>query len=126
GDSENAREFEEGFRAVWLGKAESDHLNTLITRAGLPWQHILILRALGRYAHQVSSTHAFTYTETALVRNPIMAAVIVDLFGIRFNPERDADAQAREREAEERASGLLKKLENVRSADDDRALRMLI
>src|SRR5690625_2081728 len=29
-------EFEEGFRAVWLGKAESDNLNSLITQAGIP------------------------------------------------------------------------------------------
>ena len=126
GDGEHAAKFEEGFRAVWLGKTESDHLNSLIVHAGLPWPRVLLLRALGRYAHQVSPSNAFSYTETALVQNPIMAAGIAELFDIRFNPERAVDLAARQEEAREKAAALLADLETVRSADDDRALRMLI
>src|SRR5690625_1682674 len=69
-DDRHAPAFEEGFRAVWLGKAESDRLNSLIASAGIPWQEVVILRALGRYAHQIGPGGAFAYTETALVRNP--------------------------------------------------------
>lgn len=119
GDGDNAGRFEEGFRAVWLGKAESDRLNSLIAHAGLTWQQVLILRALGRYAHQVNPSNAYSYTVAALVRNPILAAGIFDLFDLRFNPDRGEDG-------DERAAELLAKLEDVQSADDDRALRMLI
>ncbi len=125
-EEEHASNFEEGFRAVWLGNAESDRLNSLITSAGLTWQQVLILRSLGRYAHQISAANAFSYTETALVRNPIMAAGIADLFDTRFNPERESDLTARTRECTQKAEALLAELENVTSADDDRVLRLFI
>lgn len=134
---ENAAQFEEGFRAVWLGMAESDRLNSLIIDSGLTWPQVIVLRALGRYTHQVTPSNAFSYTESTLVDNPLMAAGIAELFDIRFNPGRDgedtnagddagAHLSARERAASDKAAALLTEVESVRSADDDRVLRTLI
>ncbi len=125
-DESNAANFEEAFRTVWLGKAESDDLNSLVTRSGLTWQQVVILRALARYAHQLGSGYSFTTTEAALQRNPLIAGAIVALFNTRFDPSTGASIDERTVDAAAQTEALLAELENVRSADDDRALRMLL
>ncbi|GAA2872997.1 NAD-glutamate dehydrogenase [Microbacterium arabinogalactanolyticum] len=112
--------FEDAFSATWTGAAESDRLNTLVLHGGLDWRRIVILRAIAMYLRQAGSAFSVEYTENALVSNPGLAATLVRLFELRFDPsvEGDRDAQIESAEAE-----LLEGLDQVASLDDDRILR---
>ena len=112
--------FEDAFSATWTGAAESDRLNTLVLHGGLVWRRIVILRAIAMYLRQAGSAFSVEYTENALVSNPGLAATLVRLFELRFDPsvEGDRDAQIESAEAE-----LLEGLDQVASLDDDRILR---
>ncbi|MDO5698526.1 MAG: NAD-glutamate dehydrogenase [Dermatophilus congolensis] len=83
--------FEEAFRAVWEGAAESDRFNALVLQAGLSWRQVVILRAIWSYLRQAGTTYSQAYAEDAMLANPGIAAELVGLFEARFAP---ADAQA--------------------------------
>ncbi len=83
------------FMAVWLGKADSDRLNTLTLVAGLGWREIAMLRALSRYLGQIGLAHGHAYVAEALVRNPGVANLLIALFTTRFDPAFSGDRKAR-------------------------------
>ncbi len=110
------------FMAVWLGKADSDRLNTLTLVAGLGWREIAMLRALSRYLGQIGLAHGHAYVAEALVRNAHVANLLITLFTVRFDPAFSGDRKAR-------LGSLRKELEaalrDVPILDDDHILRQL-
>ena len=79
--------FEEAFRAVWAGRAESDGFNALVLIAGLTARQVVILRTVAKYLRQSASTFSQDYVQSALVAHTEIARSLVELFEARFDPD---------------------------------------
>jgi glutamate dehydrogenase len=118
GLAEIAEPLREVFQAVAGGAAESDGFNRLVIGAGLDWRDVAILRAVAKFLRQAAFAFSQDYMEQALSRNPEIAALLVQLFHARLDPESRSDAEA------ERIQGAIEAaLANVPSLDDDRIIR---
>ncbi|WP_449278414.1 NAD-glutamate dehydrogenase [Leucobacter sp. GX24907] len=117
------QEFEDAFVAVWTGAAESDGLNALVLLGGLDWRRIVILRAIAMYLRQTGAAFSVPYIERALVANSEIAAKLVRLFEIRFDPDESGDRDAL---TEQLTASLGEDLDRVSSLDEDRILRSFI
>ena len=120
-----AADFEEVFSVAWSRQGESDRLNSLVLTADLPWRKVVILRTLVRYVRQVGS-FSLDYLEQALVANPHIAGLVVDLFAARFDP----DAAPEDERRDEAAAGIIEAIDTalneVSSLDQDRIVRQLV
>src|SRR4051794_21087983 len=105
--------------AVWRGETESDSLNRLVLAAGLDWRQIEILRAYRKYRQRIGSRFTESYQNDVLVRSAALTRKLVQLFELRFDPERDRDEAAEATLREQFIAGL----DDVDSLDDDRILR---
>ena len=85
---------EDAFHAVWTGQAESDGFNKLVVAAELPWRDITILRGVAKFLRQAGLTLSQAYMESALVRNPALAVLLVRLFQAAHDPELFGDGAA--------------------------------
>ena len=122
--------FEEAFRAVWDGRAESDGFNALVLAAGLTWRQVVILRTVAKYLRQTGSTFSQDYVESALAANTGIARSLVELFEARFDPDAFPDTAAgRDKRASRQkhvVTGLKEALDDVASLDHDRIVRGLL
>ncbi|ANS78397.1 NAD-specific glutamate dehydrogenase, large form [Serinicoccus hydrothermalis] len=123
-EEEAAHAFEDAFTAIWGGASESDTLNSLVLTAGLDWRRVVILRTLVRYLRQVG-TFSLDYLEEALVANPEIARLLIDLFAARFDPGAEGGEEAREQRVADVSEELYRSLDEVASLDQDRILRSL-
>lgn len=121
-DPEWGESFDAAFTAAWTGAIESDRLNSLVLLAGLDWRRIVILRAVAMYLNQIGSAFSVDYIDQALIANPHIAAELVRLFELRFDPLLDDDRAEECATHEQRLDGLLT---GVASLDHDRILRSL-
>src|SRR5918997_1146688 len=80
--------FQDAFSRAWRGAVENDGLNRLVLGARLTWREISVLRAYCKYLRQTGSTFSQDYMEDALVHNPHISTLIVDLFKTRLDPLR--------------------------------------
>ncbi|WP_428670768.1 NAD-glutamate dehydrogenase, partial [Roseibium sp.] len=109
------------FMAVWTGRAEDDGYNRLVLTADLAWRDIAVVRALSKYLRQAGIRFSEDYMWSTLNNYPAIAAKLVELFHLRFNPnvtEKDRNLGTERLEGE-----LTANLEDVSSLDDDRILR---
>jgi len=111
--------FQRAFAAVWLGQAENDGFNRLVTLANLSWREAMILRAYSRYFQQIGTTFSHEYVAQTMVDNAGISRMLVDLFIAKFNVKDTSDA--------EQLGAIIKiieeKLEAVTNLDEDRILR---
>ena len=113
--------FQNAFARAWRGAVENDGFNRLVLRARLTWREISVLRAYCKYLRQTGSTFSQDYMEDALVTNPHIAKLIVDLFKARLDPSRQ------NRDETEKLTGEIEEaLEAVVSLDEDRILRSFL
>jgi glutamate dehydrogenase len=105
--------------AVWRGDADSDSLNRLVVLADLDWRQVAILRAYRRYHHKVNASFTAEYKNDAFAAHPEVAANLVRLFELRFDPARERDDAATDAlRAEIRGD-----LDAITSLEQDRILR---
>ncbi|HEU4356117.1 MAG TPA: NAD-glutamate dehydrogenase domain-containing protein, partial [Actinomycetota bacterium] len=105
--------------AVWRGECEMDSLNRLVISAGLDWRQVQILRAYRKYHHRVNASFAVEYKNDAFASHPRIAAGIVRLFEMRFDPSAEHDPAL----AEDLRREMLAALDAVESLEQDRILR---
>ena len=119
---------ESAVTAVRSGRTESDGFNALVIRAGLTWRQVSLLRAIGRYLRQAGGSWGQTSLETALVDHHEIARDLVELFEVRFDPERfDGLADdARAAAEQEVVARIETALEAVTSLEHDRIIRAFI
>jgi glutamate dehydrogenase len=115
--------FQNAFARAWRGAVENDDFNRLVLGARLTWREISVLRAYCKYLRQTGSTFSQDYMEDALVNNPHIASLIVDLFKARLDPSRQNTAEA---ESERLRGEIEEDLEAVVSLDEDRILRSFL
>ena len=118
GDTARSR-FCDAFVRLWRGEAESDGFNRLVLKGGLSSRQVAMLRAYAKYMRQIGSTFGQSYIEDTLSRNPRIAAMLVELFESRFDPDRSDDAEEAQRRLADEISVALS---DVASLDEDRIL----
>jgi glutamate dehydrogenase len=112
--------FKDAFLQAWRGEIEVDGFNRLVLRAGLTWREVAMLRAQAKYMRQVGTTFSQRYMEETLGRCAGVARKLIELFCIRFDPER---VEERTADAESLARLIEQEIDAVPSLDEDRILR---
>jgi glutamate dehydrogenase len=114
------RRFEQALAGLWTGRIENDRFNRLILAAGLSARQVTLLRLFAKVLRQAGAAFSQAYMEDTLGAHPEIAARLVRLFEIRFDPAEDANpslAAMGEVQAIDHA------LDAVESLDEDRILR---
>jgi len=123
-DDRRHREVRAAFEGLLKGTIESDGFNRLVLLAGLTARQVSILRVYAKYTHQIGFTFSQRYIEATLARLPELAALLIELFEARFDPDlEEAERVAHVSSAE---SEILTLLDGVPSLDDDRIGRMFL
>jgi glutamate dehydrogenase len=122
-DTTTAGHIEEALLAVWHNLAESDGFNQLTIKAGLAWDDVVILRALGRYLRQIGFAFSQRYLAATLAGHPQAAAALVGLFHALHDPNLTGD---RAPLAEGARKTIAEALEHTASLDEDRILRKVL
>ncbi len=117
--------FESAFAAIWAGVAENDGFNRLILKLGAPWRDAALLRALARYRQQSGLDPSQGVQEEALANHPEIAALILALFRVRFDPALPEPIAERRAWAAQIEGKIEEALNQVQSLDVDRVLRRL-
>ncbi|GAB5459738.1 MAG: NAD-glutamate dehydrogenase [Henriciella sp.] len=117
------KNFENGFAAIWNGRAENDGFNALIFNAGLTWREAALCRTLCAYRHQTGLDPAKETQIESLNTNPVLATALVKLFSRRFDPEAFASRSERETALQTAYSNIQEGLKAVTSLDHDRVIR---
>ncbi len=115
--------FQDSFARMWNGTVENDRFNRLVLLAGLTWRRITILRAYCKYLRQTGTTFSQAYMEDTLTANPHVARLLVELFEVRFDPDRK---ERSEKAADDLEGKIEEALEEVMSLDEDRILRSFL
>ncbi len=115
--------WEDAFLACWEGRCERDGFNALVGATAMDWRRISVLRAYARYLRQAGSAFSQEYVEAAVLANPQIAGLLVQLFLTRFDPDFEGDRDAA---AEALRAEVLTRLDAVASLDQDRILRSFL
>jgi glutamate dehydrogenase len=113
--------FNEAFLAVWTDRAENDGFNRLVVVSGLTWRQAMVLRAYCRYILQTGAAFSQRYMEQVLVSNPDLAALLWGIFATQLDPA--SGASKRDAEVKRLNERYTKRLDAVKSLDEDRILR---
>ena len=114
----------DSFGAAVSGAAESDGLDRLVLREGMPWHRVVILRSYAKYLRQAGNTNSYGFVADTLLANPAVTGGLVSLFEARFDP--DLGEPERIRRSVEIRGQLALAMEQVATLDADRILRTLI
>ena len=118
---------EECFLAVFHGRAENDTFNRLIVGAGADWREVSIMRAYAGFLRQLGSPFGLRYLADTLNRHAGVARDLLELFHIRFNPDRPMpDLPARKSAEAPVRARIDGALAGVESLDEDRILHQLL
>ena len=113
--------FEETIFKVWEGEIASDSFNQLVLKAGLNTFQVNILRAYSSYMKQIRFGFSQTSISSTLANHQALTKKVVNLFELRFNPEKHNHEGANALKEE-----ILKELEDVSNLNEDRILRRYI
>ena len=114
---------EDAFLAVFNGDAESDLYNALVITAGLDYREAAVLRAYAAYMRQMRSPFSPRYIAETLIRYPLIARDLWELFRVRLG---EADRAASDATAEIIRSRIETALGGVQGLDEDRILRRML
>lgn len=113
--------FEDSFSRVFAGEIENDNFNRLVLRARLSADEVLILRAYAKYLRQINFPLTQSFIEDTLAAHADIARMLVVLFKLRFDPDREARG-----EVEQETQAIEKALEGVENLNEDRVLRQYL
>ena len=116
-----ARLFEDAFARVLNSEIESDDFNRLVLLAGLSAEEVVVLRAYAKYLKQIGFAQSQATIASTLAGYPRIARMLVGLFKLRFDPEKN-DAEG----AASQVRGIEQALEKVSNLTDDRVLRQML
>ena len=118
------RRFCDAFVAAWRGACEVDRFNALVLHAGLDWRQAAVLRGYVRYLRQARSPYSQRYVEDVLIAHGSVAAALVVLFELRFDPS--LDPTTRDIRHDELVAQIVTMIDEVAGLDADRILRSLL
>ena len=123
-DAVSRARFVDAFEASWRGRLEPRLFNRLVLTAGLTWQQVNWLRGISRYLQQAAVGYSQQYIAAALHANPGLAAALVRVFQVKFDPALFGEAATRAEALKTAEADLDSRIEQVASLDHDRILRM--
>ena len=115
--------FEDAFGRVFRGEVESDEFNRLVVAARLPAAEIVILRAYAKYLRQIGFALSQSFIEATLATHAPVAAMLIALFKLRFDPDGGAGMGSR---SAEHVRAIEEALERVENLSEDRVLRQYL
>lgn len=110
--------FQDAFRAVWLGEADNDSFNRLVIGARLDWRSVAMLRMYGRYMKQLGFSLSQKFVANTLAKNLETTRNLVALFKSHFEPRYEQDGRA-----ERLTSKIMAALDDVDNLNEDKVLR---
>jgi glutamate dehydrogenase len=114
------------FLVVMGKRAESDGYNALVLLAGLGWRDIALIRTISRFLRQIRVPYSQGYMWATLRKHSAIAAQIVTLFHIRFDPHLAGSDDERAAREAAIAAAIVTALQAVESLDEDRILRHFV
>ena len=105
--------------ATWNGDIENDKFNGLVLKAGIDAREVIVLRAYAKYLKQIGFNASVSTIQQALLANPAVVILLVELFTTRFS----ADLEQRDVKLHAIKTNIEKSLEAVTNATEDRVLR---
>jgi glutamate dehydrogenase len=114
------------FLVVMRGVAEDDGYNALVLVAGLMWRDVALIRAISRFLRQARVAFSQDYMWATLRKHPAIAAAIVLLFHVRFDPRLAISGEERAKREADAVAEVEKALQSVASLDEDRILRHFV
>ncbi len=115
-----AQRFADALTAIWQGRVEIDRFNELVTRAGLVWQQVVLLRSYAKYLRQAAFPYSQSHIESVLNENPDTARSLVTLFEALFDPDPSGSPK---NDAQAAAAAVAVDIDALVSLDTDRVLR---
>ncbi len=115
--------FPEAFERVWRGDVENDGFNRLVVCAGLAWHEVVVLRAYAKFLRQARSAFSQAYMQETLASSPELSRLLVELFHVRFDPDRRDGVEERLSQVQHRLQAALAE---VKSLDEDRIFRRFL
>ncbi len=107
------------FDEIMAGRVANDNLNRLVVEAGFSAREIVLVRSVARYLLQTELPFSPVYIGDRLAEQSDLVARIVELFGLRLDPDQARSAQAEAAAVE----AIEASLEAIASLDTDRVLR---
>jgi glutamate dehydrogenase len=114
------------FIVVMSRGAESDGYNALVLETGLGWRDVALIRTFSHFLRQVRVPYSQDYMWTTLRKYPAIAAQVVTLFQVRFDPHLGVMENERASREAATAAGIESALQSVVSLDEDRILRRFV
>jgi glutamate dehydrogenase len=114
------------YLAVAAGDADNDPFNRLVVCTGATWREAAIIRALAAYMRQLCSPFGLRYIAEVMNRHAGLTRELIELFHVRFDPNRQLTIEQRSNTAEAIRTRLDKALAKVESLDEDRILRSML
>jgi glutamate dehydrogenase len=114
------------FIVIMRGVAENDGYNALTLAAGLAWRDVALLRTISRFLRQIRLPYSQDYMWATLRKHAGLAAQIVELFHLRFDPRGAASMEARKNLEAEAGKQIENSLQAVESLDEDRIVRHFV
>src|SRR5262249_32707619 len=115
--------FQNAFAAIWNGFAENDGFNQLVLSSRLDWRQVSVLRAYSKYFKQIGFTFSQEYIESALFNNAHIAAKLVKLFELRFDP---SIKSKRIDKITDLVKEIMVDLDEVANLDEDKIIRQYV
>jgi glutamate dehydrogenase len=122
----NKRALEAAFLMVMRGGAENDGYNALVLAAALMWREVALVRCISRFLRQIRVPYSQDYMWVTLVKHAAIAADIVRLFEMRFDPRLSISLDERSAREGKIAAAIESALQQVQSLDEDRILRHFV
>jgi glutamate dehydrogenase len=114
------------FLTVMSSGAENDGFNALVLAAGVPWRDIALVRAIARFLRQARIAYSQDYLWATLRKHAAIAAKIVQLFHVRFDPRLTIPGEERAKRQGAILAEIDGAMQGVESLDEDRILRRFV
>lgn len=115
---------EEAFVLAFTGMLDNDAFNRLVMTASLTARQANVLRAYAAHLRQCGFVYSPRHIADTLFKHPAIAAGILGLFELTFDPK--LSDKARQRKKQEARAELEAALASVPSLDEDRILRRYV
>jgi glutamate dehydrogenase len=118
--------FQETFKNIWHGHAESDGFNKLVLGSEIGWRDIAMLRAYARYMKQTRFGISEIYIAATLSRYIEISRLLVKAFEVRFGLQLDWTDEQRSLAFQKIEREITEALDSVEQLNEDRIVRRFL
>lgn len=115
--------FQETFKNIWYGHAESDGFNKLVLGSEINWREIAMLRGYARYMKQIRFGISEIAIAKTLTRYIEISRLLVKAFEVRFGLDKGWNSEQRSLAFAEIEKEILAALDGVEQLNEDRIIR---